>query len=52
MAAFWDKLRKKTECVFLKALQGPQAERYRRFKNFLRHNQGALSALAELEQVY
>ncbi len=52
MAAFWDKLRKKTECVFLEALQGPQAERYRRFKNFLRHNQGALSALAELEQAF
>ncbi|MBI4800886.1 MAG: pyruvate, phosphate dikinase, partial [Desulfarculus sp.] len=52
MAPWRDIFARKTECVYLAALQGPQAERYRRFRNFLRHNQGALSAMAELEQLY
>jgi len=39
-------------CLPLNVIHGAYAAKYRFFKSLLRHNQAAMSALAEMEQVY
>ncbi len=43
---------KKQACIPLTNIQGAAAKKYRLFKGYLSHNQAALKAIAELEQLY
>lgn len=43
---------KKDACLLLTNLQGGHVEKYRSFTDFLKHNNNALKAIADMEQVF
>ncbi len=50
--ALRDLFLKKKTCALLVNVEGKVVDRYRRFKDFLRHNHDALNLMAELERAY